>query len=99
MYVALGYISDDSGGSVQSHHQMEESAVQFSGHDPGQTNYQSLQRTLQLALKEQEESLREKVRCAEENKDLLKKMEQLRVERDRALESLNGERADKSSTQ
>lgn len=54
-------------------------------------NKQSFQLSLQLALKERDKSLRETAKLEKDKEDLLEKMEQLRLERDRAIESLNGE--------
>lgn len=65
----------------------------------GQSGNQSLQLSLHLALKERDNSLRESTKLAEERDDLLQRMEQLRVERDRAIESLNGELAERSLEQ
>lgn len=64
-----------------------------------QSSNQSLQLSLQLALKERDTSLRENAKLTESKNDLLQRMEQLRVERDRAIESLNGELAEKSLDQ
>lgn len=62
-------------------------------------NEQSLQLKFQLALKERDASLREKAEATDERDQLLVKLEQLRLERDRALESLNGQLAERSLDQ
>ncbi|XP_067941687.1 tight junction protein ZO-3-like isoform X2 [Watersipora subatra] len=64
-----------------------------------QSDNQSLQLTLELALKERDSSLRENSKLNEEKHSLLDKLEQLRVERDRAIESLNGELAERTNDQ
>ena len=89
----------DSGGggggtSVDSPRQGSDD-ITYSSSD-GSANNQSFQLSLQLALTERDNSLREAAKLEEEKEELLEKMEQIRLERDRALESLNGEISDRN---
>lgn len=62
-------------------------------------NSQSMELSLQLALKERDSSLRDRARFEKEKEEMEEKMELLRQERDRAIENLNGELAEKKSLQ